>query len=66
MVVPIAWLDAAHARASGFTNPTCPLRVQRQAHEQASHRARSALTRQAKIGQRASGYLFQNNVVTDF
>ena len=41
--------ERGRCRFSGFTNPACPLRVQRQMREQAYQRARSVLTQQMKI-----------------
>ncbi len=38
--------ERSRCRASGFTNPACPLRVQRQVREQTCQRVRSGLTQQ--------------------
>ena len=38
----------SRCRFSGFTNPACPLRVQRQTREQAYQRVRSVLIQQMK------------------
>ena len=38
----------SRCRFSGFTNPACPLRVQRQTREQAYQRVRSVFTQQVK------------------
>ena len=45
----LASRERSRCRFSGFTNPAYPLRVQRQAHEQACHRACSGVTQRVNM-----------------